>query len=171
MGALKQARSACANSMRFHRPEKETKPFFTHFPRVKFIWGLDKESILRFLTHPTALLLILSCFILELSICRCEMQALASDCNINNQLDDLDIQTGSSVDCNENGIPDECEIESIQFTVRPGYPVNRSTQFVVMGDFNGDGLVDMASGNSPSGGASISVLLNQGTNMRFSYLI
>mgnify|MGYP003766390813 CR=1 FL=1 len=48
--------------------------------------------------------------------CRLDMGADESsyflDCNGNEQADGCDIETGSSEDCNENGIPDECDIIS-----------------------------------------------------------
>lgn len=33
-----------------------------------------------------------------------------TDCNMNGVLDALDIATGTSIDCNDNGVPDECEL-------------------------------------------------------------
>ena len=41
-------------------------------------------------------------------------QTLAADCNTNGQDDALDISSGVSLDCDDNGVPDECQFLSVQ---------------------------------------------------------
>jgi hypothetical protein len=62
------------------------------------------------------------------------------DCNGNGVLDECDLSAGTSRDCNTNGLPDECEV----------------------GDFNGDGTVDLTDYvtfvgciNGPGGGTLV----------------
>ncbi len=59
------------------------------------------------------------------------------DCNSNGVLDYLDLAEGSSLDCNENVIPDECEEEVVPcggLDIRPGgcpNPLNRNSHGVL----------------------------------------
>ena len=85
------------------------------------------------------------------------------DCNGNGQLDGEDIRTGVSEDCNQNGVPDACEIGSVQFAPQPAFPVGGSPEASTVGDFNGDGLMDLASANSSAKGVSLTLLLNKGS--------
>ena len=69
----------------------------------------------------------------------------AADCNQNGIEDVQDVQIASSQDCNDNQIPDECELAQLRlgFTYE-GAELPPSPQDVVAADLNGDGLVDFA---------------------------
>ena len=88
----------------------------------------------------------------------------AQDCNVN-EIEDLDdIRVGISEDCNSDGVPDECELvplalgstgDLLLLSVGPGAAAS--------GDFNRDGLDDLAVGSGAiSGGARVMVFLSDG---------
>ena len=72
----------------------------------------------------------------------------AADCNANGIEDAVDISDGSSLDCNFNDLPDECDGIPATFgsAVVVGYSSTVSDSAVA--DFNGDGLPDVATGHS-----------------------
>jgi hypothetical protein len=43
------------------------------------------------------------------AIVRCTLHAEGGDCNGNGQDDAIDLRSGTSLDCNLNGLPDECD--------------------------------------------------------------
>ncbi len=80
-----------------------------------------------------------------LAIVLCVGPRLRADCNLNGIPDRDDLSSGTSADCNANSIPDECERfrsavggESLPLGAQ-GTP-----RGVALGDFNGDGLTDLA---------------------------
>ena len=84
--------------------------------------------------------------------------ALAEDCNHNGAADSEDIAARTSVDCNRNSVPDECE---------SGFPGKKTTLLagatplgVVASDLNGDSRADLATANFDS--LNVSVLLGNG---------
>ncbi|MBN1442642.1 MAG: VCBS repeat-containing protein, partial [Planctomycetes bacterium] len=85
----------------------------------------------------------------------------AADCNGNGIEDDSEIAEGIATDCNENGIPDDCDItprlgwETEQAISIGGYP-----NAVAAGDWNGDGLVDLAA--TAGTDRRIVILMNEG---------
>ncbi len=91
----------------------------------------------------------------------------ATDCNGNGQLDDVDISSGVSEDCNLDLVPDECQPLPIRFSVVPSFTSSGVPRSVTTGDFDGDGLEDFVSANLVDGGretATITVFLNLGDN-------
>ena len=87
---------------------------------------------------------------------------VAGDCNSNGEDDIADIQAGRSVDCNLNDLPDECESLPVQLGLRDvGVPVPDAPRAVVSADFNGDGLLDLATASEDSEANSVvGILLN-----------
>lgn len=87
-----------------------------------------------------------------------------SDCNSNGIDDASDLASGVSVDCNGNQIPDECENRSPRFALDGdghGRTLTRAPQGVIIGDFDGDGLEDVATANKdPRRASSVLVLLS-----------
>jgi len=80
------------------------------------------------------------------------------DCNGNSIPDLLDLSDGPSLDCNGNDIPDECDI-SYGFDLREpplliGIEAANSIDLAA-GDFDGDGIIDVASANNDSSNVSI----------------
>jgi len=69
-----------------------------------------------------------------------------ADCNQNGVADALDVSTGTSADCNQNLIPDDCDVGRIPSPVF--VPIEETSlpamTAVATGDFNGDGLTDVA---------------------------
>ena len=84
----------------------------------------------------------------------------AADCNFNGIDDMEDINSASSEDCNESGIPDECELAPFAFGSRDrGIELDSLTNVAAAADFNGDGVSDLATGHENS---TLSVILSQG---------
>ena len=70
--------------------------------------------------------------------------AVGRDCNRNGNEDALDIESASSEDCDQNGVPDECEGLPLQLgNGRATYAVTKTAMIVKAGDLNGDGLHDL----------------------------
>lgn len=66
------------------------------------------------------------------------------DCN-ENGIDDLeDIRNASSLDCNANAIPDECDLSGIAFEQASIIRTQEDAGAVVLADFDGDGDLDVA---------------------------
>ncbi len=69
----------------------------------------------------------------------------AADCNVNGVEDATDVADGTSADCNANLIPDECEFEPPQFSIKEsGFVPTPRPVWSVHRDFNADGLDDVA---------------------------
>jgi hypothetical protein len=77
---------------------------------------------------------------------------VAGDCNENGTLDDKDVSTGFSADCNRNNIPDECEID--RDSTAPGGPFfctfdcdsdcdNNGTPDTCQPDADADGIINL----------------------------
>lgn len=95
----------------------------------------------------------------------CSASALpAADCNDNGVDDAVDIADGVSSDCNGNSIPDECDLEILVLThLEPAFhlPTGPVPYEVTTEDFNDDGALDFAVGNSDSD--NVTVFLNDGS--------
>ena len=86
-----------------------------------------------------------------------------NDCNNNGIPDWLDIANGTSADCNTNGVPDECEpdcngngvpddcdlVPRIGFADADLYSSVPASNWVAVGDLNGDGAPDIAAATGP----------------------
>ncbi len=70
---------------------------------------MQQPRRLRFLSRPILLAGVLT---LTLTLVALPESALAADCNGNAIADVEDIDSGESIDCNEDGIPDECQLEN-----------------------------------------------------------
>ncbi len=95
--------------------------------------------------------------------------AYGVDCN-GNSADDLDdIANNASDDCNNNGIPDECEASPVTFDVEATtLAVARFPRVVRSVDFDGDGDRDLVSASQALNQSStVSLLINEG-DRRFS---
>ena len=87
------------------------------------------------------------------------------DCNRNGIEDVRDIECGGSEDCNENAVPDECDVFFPKFEARGIFPVSEFPRVFQPGDFDGDGDIDLVTGNRETGltpRSTVSVLLNDG---------
>jgi len=76
-----------------------------------------------------------------------DITILPPDCNANGVSDPQDIANGTSTDCNDNGVPDECEPDCNE----NGTADECDILFGVSGDCNGDGVpdeCDLADGSS-----------------------
>jgi len=87
------------------------------------------------------------------------------DCNGNGRPDAAELSAGDSVDRNSNSIPDECE----QIPIRFGAPANldeggMSPRSFAVGDFTGDGRLDIVRAWPPrrTGAPSIQISIGQG---------
>lgn len=81
----------------------------------------------------------------------------AADCNGNATDDLVEIEAGTSDDCNNNRIPDECEALAVRFAGRvdsAGQPVPSFVRHSALGDVNGDGHLDVVTGSDRSEGVS-----------------
>ncbi|MEM7232397.1 MAG: FG-GAP-like repeat-containing protein, partial [Planctomycetota bacterium] len=67
----------------------------------------------------------------------------AADCNLNGELDAVDIERGAE-DCNENGVPDECETETFSLRSAANYLDLDFGPDLIEADFDGDGSLDLA---------------------------
>ena len=90
-------------------------------------------------------------------------QLYGLDCNENGVEDNLDIDSLASEDCNQNGIPDECEFVPWRFSTRneaSPSPIASEAEVSIAADFNADGVTDIAVGHLPfTEGSIISILL------------
>ena len=91
--------------------------------------------------------------------------SLHADCNGNGVADTQDVAALTSEDCNGNGVPDECELERLELRLDPATArVPRFPRAVCTGDVNGDGDLDLVTGNqSTDRSSTISVLANDGS--------
>jgi hypothetical protein len=72
----------------------------------------------------------------------------AQDCNLNGVGDSRDVEGGVSEDCNGDGVPDECESVPLLIGAVGGpTPLGGEPRRLASGDFNGDGLGDLALGS------------------------
>lgn len=69
-----------------------------------------------------------------------------ADCNRNGTSDVEDVRSGRSADCNEDGVPDECEVFPLQLGADFTMFDTPATKGLAVGDFDGDGRSDLASG-------------------------
>ena len=76
------------------------------------------------------------------------LAAFAADCNNNETQDSEDIGSGFSEDCNENGVPDECEGFSVNFKVSAeSVPAAATPRVLATGDIDGDQDTDIVVGS------------------------
>lgn len=87
----------------------------------------------------------------------------SSDCN-NNFVDDPDeLSDGSTLDCNFNGVPDDCDLFEIGFTQAMYEGIDYAPQSVAVADVNGDGDLDLlVVSDGTSGSALLYLLHNRG---------
>ena len=85
-----------------------------------------------------------------------------ADCNGNGTEDSLDVNGGGSDDCNANGIPDECE-ETIFRLGRIGAAIEllNTPKLLVKADLDGDGDLDLATGDAGDSEGGIRVFVNE----------
>src|SRR5262245_57280710 len=85
----------------------------------------------------------------------------AADCNRSGREDYQEIREGSSADCNQNAIPDECDIRAVNlgFSFTAGSDLISAAD-VQAADLDGDGAVDIAAANMR--GTALQVLWNDG---------
>ena len=82
------------------------------------------------------------------------------DCNLNQVDDAEDVSSGRSKDCNQNLVPDECDIAAA-FTLLPSVIASGADfRQVACADLDGDGLSDVASADGVTG--TVSVFLSRG---------
>ena len=95
--------------------------------------------------------------VLTLFLCTPTSLALGVDCNGNGVEDSEDLSTGGSDDCDESGIPDECE-QTIFNLGRIGAAIglSGSPQFSSAMDFDADGDIDLAIATGDSASADTS---------------
>ncbi|MBI4582847.1 MAG: VCBS repeat-containing protein [Planctomycetes bacterium] len=86
----------------------------------------------------------------------------AADCNGNGREDAQDLASGVSQDCNSNGVPDECDLapKRLHLELSATYEVADVVEYVTLGDFDGDGALDLAAASAWSN--SLAVLYNRG---------
>jgi hypothetical protein len=75
-----------------------------------------------------------------------------ADCNNNGVDDGTDIANGSVTDCDENGVPDDCEA---RFVVDRSIPATGVPLGLVSADFNNDGFRDLAFVRRDQGGVVV----------------
>jgi hypothetical protein len=89
--------------------------------------------------------------------------ALGADCNGNGVDDRQDISNGTSEDCNDNNIPDECEGWPVWLSVgSDALAFEQSPRHLAAGDLDNDGDLDLVVGQRSGVASSLSVILNQG---------
>lgn len=84
-----------------------------------------------------------------------------ADCNHNGFSDLEDIATGRSADCNANRIPDECEGAPLPLATEVASRPGAATTALGLGDFDGDGMLDVAAGfSAAANGRGVTIYLN-----------
>ena len=93
--------------------------------------------------------------------------AFAEDCNRNGVEDDLDLAAETSMDCDGDGVPDECQLSPVDFTSRElGITVSRYPRAIACADVDSDGVLDIITANKDGDTRSmVSVLKNDGSGV------
>lgn len=87
---------------------------------------------------------------------------LGVDCNANDVEDSEDLTSQLSSDCNENGIPDECEFAPVQLGLGPQrYLLDGEASFLFRGDCNLDPRPDLIAVQTRDGETSLEVFHGQ----------
>ena len=91
----------------------------------------------------------------------------ADDCNRNGVEDELDINSETSLDCDEDGVPDECQLAPVDFSSRElGITVSRYPRAITCADVDSDGVLDIITANKDGDTLSmVSVLKNDGNGI------
>ena len=95
------------------------------------------------------------------------LPALGDDCNRNGVEDELDINAQTSLDCDEDGVPDECQLAPVDFSSRElGNTVSRYPRAIICADVDSDGVLDIVTANKDGDTLSmVSVLKNDGNGI------
>ena len=98
-----------------------------------------------------------------LSCCLCQVSLVgAADCNENGADDTTDIASATSEDCNDDGVPDECEYLPLHFGRGETLAAGVAPEAVLTADLSGDGLADLVTGNRATDrSSSLWVFLNR----------
>ncbi len=95
------------------------------------------------------------------------LPVFGDDCNRNGVEDDLDINAQTSLDCDEDGVPDECQLAPVDFSSRElGNTVSRYPRAIICADVDSDGVLDIVTANKDGDTLSmVSVLKNDGNGI------
>ena len=91
------------------------------------------------------------------------MPPYSTDCNGNGVPDSCEVRDGATADCNEDGLPDACPRAPLHFTQDFALPVEDEPIALATGDFDMDGVVDLASANVASNDVAVLLGLPAGT--------
>ena len=90
------------------------------------------------------------------------LRAAVIDCNFNGEADGDDLAAGVSSDCNSNAIPDECDGFPLGFSdLESPQALSGSPRVLVGGDFDGDGVLDMAAATRDDGRSILAIIHGQ----------